>query len=59
MLTNIRKQLMKGDFAENLKMLQTYPPCDIIEIIALAKRIASPEYQPPGTEREEDKKEQV
>jgi len=45
MLVNIREKLLTGDFAENLKMLQTYPPTNIIQILELAQDIKQDDYQ--------------
>lgn len=44
MLINIREQLLAGDFAESLKILQTYPPTDITRIMDLANDVADPEF---------------
>lgn len=44
MLVTVREQLLKGDFAENLKLLQSYPPTDIIALLENAKDIARPDY---------------
>lgn len=39
MLISIRKQLLEGDFASNLKTLQAYPAPDIIALIRRAERL--------------------
>jgi len=44
LLVDIREQLLLGDFAESLKILQTYPPTDMIHILDLANEIADPGY---------------
>jgi hypothetical protein len=54
MLMLQRKTLLLGDFAENLKLMQSYPPTDIEEIIALAIELATDtEFEPPFTDIEE------
>eukprot|EP01125_Pyxidicula_operculata_P020229 TRINITY_DN7446_c0_g1_i3.p1 TRINITY_DN7446_c0_g1~~TRINITY_DN7446_c0_g1_i3.p1 ORF type:complete len:247 (+),score=62.05 TRINITY_DN7446_c0_g1_i3:171-911(+) len=49
MLVYQREKLLEGDFAENLKLLQTYPPTDLTELLSLAKEIKDPNYTPPST----------
>jgi hypothetical protein len=48
MLMLQRETLLKGDFAENLKLMQSYPPSDIEEIISFANELANnSEFEPP------------
>jgi len=44
MIINIKPILMESDFAESLKILQTYPPTNIYNILELANQISSPSY---------------
>ena len=39
MLQNVREVLLDGDFATSLKMLQSYPECDVARLIALADKL--------------------
>jgi len=39
MLLCVRDQLLKGDFADNLKLLQNYPPIDIYVILHKAEEL--------------------
>jgi TBC1 domain family member 13 len=43
MLVAVRERLLSTDFAENLKLLQQYPPGDIEDTIALATRLRDDE----------------
>lgn len=40
MLMNIRQELLQGDFAQNIKLLQRYPPVDVHAIIHKAMQLA-------------------
>eukprot|EP00899_Mesostigma_viride_P012146 jgi/Mesvir1/20932/Mv08003-RA.1 len=37
MLLYVRETLLVGDFVDNLKLLQKYPPCDVKEIVRVAQ----------------------
>lgn len=39
MLMNIRQELLEGDFAQNIKLLQRYPPVDVHAIIHQAVQL--------------------
>eukprot|EP01124_Arcella_intermedia_P031385 TRINITY_DN7065_c0_g1_i3.p1 TRINITY_DN7065_c0_g1~~TRINITY_DN7065_c0_g1_i3.p1 ORF type:complete len:229 (-),score=53.29 TRINITY_DN7065_c0_g1_i3:38-724(-) len=56
MLIRLRKDILAADFAETLKLLQTYPPCDVLEIIQFSREIAHPDYyySPPVQEEEQE-----
>jgi len=45
MMITVREQLLKGDFADNLKLLQTYPCSDIIHILQFAKVVSTHHYK--------------
>lgn len=54
MLMLQREYLLRGDFAENLKLMQSYPPSDIEEIISYAIQLANePEWEPPFSDLDE------
>lgn len=54
MLMLQRNQLLAGEFADNLKLMQNYPPTDIEDIVSTAIDIASnPEFEPPFTDVDE------
>jgi len=53
MLVTVRQELLKGDFADNLKLLQSFPCTDVIGLLELAKDIANPEYGQPEPTNEE------
>ncbi len=40
MLIAAREQLLAGDFASNLKLLQRYPPIDVNELLNKARQIS-------------------
>ncbi|KAK9835253.1 hypothetical protein WJX84_005521 [Apatococcus fuscideae] len=40
MLMNIRNELLEGDFSQNLKMLQRYPPVDVNAILYKAQQLS-------------------
>ncbi|KAK9818717.1 hypothetical protein WJX74_002076 [Apatococcus lobatus] len=42
MLCNIRSELLQGDFSQNLKMLQRYPPVDVNAILYKAQQLTLP-----------------
>jgi len=52
MLINLRKELMASDFAENVKMLLSYPNPDIPALLEKAKEIGHPDFiiTPPTPE---------
>lgn len=39
MLLNIRAELLHGDFSQNIKLLQNYPPVDVHAIIYQAMQL--------------------
>jgi len=39
MLLNIREELLQGDFSQNIKLLQNYPPVDVHAIIHQAMQL--------------------
>lgn len=39
MLSNIREELLQGDFSQNIKLLQRYPPVDVHAIIHQAMQL--------------------
>lgn len=39
MLLNIREELLQGDFSQNIKLLQSYPPVDVHAIIHQAMQL--------------------
>jgi len=44
----VRDELFKGDFAHNMKLLQKYPPTDLLKVLQLANTIREdPTYAPP------------
>jgi hypothetical protein len=52
MLIAVREKLFDGDFADNLKMLQQYPPTDLHTIITLATEVKEQTWRaPPREER--------
>jgi len=45
MIINLRETLMTGDFSDNLKLLQDYPPGeDFIKILDLARAMKNPDF---------------
>jgi len=44
MIISVRETLLGGDFSDNLKLLQDYPPSDFIKILELAKAMKNPDY---------------
>jgi len=54
MLISLRKELIAGDFAENVKMLLAYPNPDIPELIAKSKEIANSNFVVTPTETKEE-----
>ena len=56
MLMLQREYLLRGDFAENLKLMQSYPPSDMEEILAYAIQLANDsEWEPPFSDMDEIK----
>jgi hypothetical protein len=57
MLVYKREELFEGDFADNLKLLQQYPPvADICELLTLASKLKDGVYTPPVyVKKNEDK----
>lgn len=54
MLMLQREYILRGDFAENLKLMQSYPPSDIEEIISYAIELATDtEFEPPFSDLDE------
>jgi len=54
--SQIREKLLMGDFAENLKLLQQYPPTDMESLIALATELRdNPEWEAPVWEPPQSK----
>jgi len=51
MLISLRTELMETDFAENVKMLLSYPNPNISELLEKANEIAQPDFQivPPSS----------
>ncbi|EFN54104.1 hypothetical protein CHLNCDRAFT_136251 [Chlorella variabilis] len=39
MLLHVRQELMEGDFASNMKLLQRYPPVDVHVILSRAEAL--------------------
>lgn len=60
MLMLQREYLLRGDFAENLKLMQSYPPSDVEEIISFAIQLANDqEWCPPFSDLDELKASQL
>ena len=42
MLISVREELLGGGFADNLKLLQNYPPPDVQQLLNLAATLRTP-----------------
>ncbi|XP_065321757.1 TBC1 domain family member 13-like [Gordionus sp. m RMFG-2023] len=59
MLTLIRNQLLKEDFAHNLKLLQNYPNIDILKIISKSLEIEQQVLEINGSSYKDSKRESL
>jgi len=51
MLIHVREKLLDGQFPDNLKLLQSYPPVDFQVIFKLAKDLHDHLWSPPQSRR--------
>lgn len=54
MLICVREKLLDGSFADNLKLLQSYPPIDFQVIFAVAQKVHDNTYEPPPARKKPD-----